>query len=79
MSPKIELPEPEPEVLEGSPDDILNEAAVAYLLGCKPRRVRDLMREGALLGRLTGHGGWRTTRRAVAQYLENMAQEAKHE
>lgn len=59
-----------PEVWSGDLDDILNTAEVCRILGCQPRTVGQLIREGWLRGKEPGHGGFRVTRRALVEYLE---------
>ena len=57
-------------VLSGQASDVLNETAIAELLGCNVREVPALFTSGKLVGKRHGNGGWRTTRRVVLSYLE---------
>jgi hypothetical protein len=73
--PRSDKPET---VIAGAPDDVLNEAAVAELLGCNVRLVAPLFAEGKLTGKRHGNGGWRTTRRAVLAYIEDKEADGEH-
>jgi hypothetical protein len=61
---------PEPKIFTGDPLDVLNQAAICELIGCQPRDLADLVASGKLKARKSGRSGYRATRRAVLEFLE---------
>ena len=52
-----------------SPTEVFSSYEVAEVLKCNERTASRLMRQGKIAARKVGRS-WRTTRRAVLQYLE---------
>jgi len=61
---------------DGPETAVLNEAAIAEILGCTERQVAKLFLENQIRGRRSGAGGWRTTRRMLLKYLEEVTDNA---
>lgn len=55
----------------GNPEDVLNEAAIAQLLGCGPGAVSLLCKTGQIKAKRVGNAGWRATRRSVLVFLDS--------
>ena len=54
----------------GNPEDVLNEAAIAQMLGCGPGAVSLLCKTGQIKAKRVGNAGWRATRRSVLAFLD---------